>query len=99
MILIRKSGYLYDLGYDDIEMEQPTLFWLCVHLQQTNIILISFLSNFFLLPIKISIIIIASVGVVVVVVVVVVVIEDAPGTRKTQNPGDQDCLFASSTRR
>ena len=55
--------------------------------------------NFFLLPIKISIIIIASVGVVVVVVVVVVVIEDAPGTRKTQNPGDQDCLFASSTRR
>ena len=70
-------------------MEQPTLFRLGVHLKQINIILISFLSNFFLLSIKIIIIIIASVVVVVV----------APGTRKTQNLGDPDCLFAGSTRR
>ena len=63
-------------------MEQSTLFRLGVHLKQINIILISFLSNFFLLPIKITIIIIASV------VVVVVVVEDAPGTRKTQNLED-----------
>ena len=73
-------------------MEQPTLFRLGVHLKQINIILISFLSNFFLLSIKIIIIIIASVVVVAVVVV-------APGTRKTQNLGDPDCLFAGSTRR
>ena len=73
-------------------MEQPTLFWLGVHLQQINIILISFLFNFFLLPIKIIIIITAP-------VVVVIVVENVPGTRKTQNPGDQDCLFAGSTRR
>ena len=69
-------------------MEQPTLFRLGVHLKQINIILISFLSNFFLLSIKLIIIIIASVVVVV-----------APGTRKTQNLGDPDCLFAGSTRR
>ena len=42
-----QAGYLCDLGYDDIEMEQPTFFWLGVHLKQTSINLISFLINFF----------------------------------------------------